>query len=63
MAESEGAVDAEEVYFAQEDRPGELCESDFTHLTELGITIGGHTNRSAVFTSSDDWRVRRPSIG
>ncbi len=21
--------------------PGELCESDFTHLTELGITIGG----------------------
>ena len=31
----------QEVYFAQEHRPGELCESDFTHLTELGITIGG----------------------
>jgi hypothetical protein len=32
---------AQEVYFAQEHRPGELCESDFTHLTELGITIAG----------------------
>lgn len=32
---------AQEVYFVQEHRPGELCESDFTHLTELGITIGG----------------------
>jgi len=32
---------AQEVYFVQEHRAGELCESDFTHLTELGITIGG----------------------
>ena len=32
---------AQEVYFAQEHRPGELCESDFTHLTELGVLIGG----------------------
>jgi hypothetical protein len=32
---------AREVYFTQDHRPGELCESDFTHLTELGITIGG----------------------
>jgi hypothetical protein len=32
---------AQEVYFAQEHRPGELCESDFTYLTELGITVGG----------------------
>ncbi len=32
---------AQEVYFVQEHRPGELCESDFTHLTELDITIGG----------------------
>ena len=32
---------AQEVYFVQEHRPGELCESDFTHLTELGITISG----------------------
>jgi hypothetical protein len=29
------------VYFTQEHRAGELCESDFTHLGELGITIGG----------------------
>ena len=32
---------AQEVYFVQEHRAGELCESDFTHLTELAITIGG----------------------
>jgi hypothetical protein len=32
---------AQEVYFVQEHRAGELCESDFTHLTELGITISG----------------------
>jgi Mu transposase, C-terminal domain len=32
---------AQEVYFVQEHRAGELCESDFTHLTELRITIGG----------------------
>jgi hypothetical protein len=30
-----------EVYFAQEHRAGELCESDFTHLTGVGITIAG----------------------
>jgi hypothetical protein len=30
---------AQEVFFTQEHRPGELCASDFTHLTELGITI------------------------
>jgi len=28
-----------EVFFTQEHKPGELCESDFTHMTELGITI------------------------
>jgi hypothetical protein len=32
---------AQEVYFVQEHRPGEPCESDFTHLRELGITIVG----------------------
>ena len=32
---------AREVFFTQEHRAGELCESDFTHLTELGMTIGG----------------------
>jgi hypothetical protein len=31
-----------EVFFAQEHRPGELCQSDFTHCRELGVTINGH---------------------
>lgn len=30
-----------EVFFAQEHRPGELCESDFTSMDELGVMIGG----------------------
>jgi hypothetical protein len=30
-----------EVFFPQEHRPGELCESDFTHMGSLDITIGG----------------------
>jgi hypothetical protein len=30
-----------EVFFAQEHRPGELCQSDFTHGRELGVTING----------------------
>jgi len=32
---------AKEVYFAQEHKPGDLCESDFTHMIELNITING----------------------
>ena len=32
---------AKEVYFAQVHSPGVLCASDFTHLSKLGITIGG----------------------
>lgn len=32
-----------EVFFAQEHRPGELCQSDFTHCRELGVTISGQT--------------------
>ena len=32
---------AKEVFFAQQHRPGELCQSDFTHCRELGITIAG----------------------
>jgi hypothetical protein len=31
----------QEVYFAQEHRPGQLCQSDFTHCRELDITIQG----------------------
>ncbi len=34
---------AQEVYFAQEHHAGEVCASDFTHLTELAITIGGQS--------------------
>lgn len=32
-----------EVFFAQAHHPGRLCESDFTHMTELGVTIGGRS--------------------
>lgn len=30
-----------EIFFAQEHRPGEALQSDFTWATELGVTIGG----------------------
>lgn len=30
-----------EIFFAQIHKPGELCQSDFTHMTKLGITIDG----------------------
>jgi hypothetical protein len=32
---------AREVFFSQVHVPGRLCASDFTHLSELGITIAG----------------------
>ena len=32
---------AKEVIFPQVHRPGERAQSDFTHLTDLGITLGG----------------------
>src|SRR3954447_18307341 len=35
----EGA--AKEVFFAQVHYPGRLCASDFTHCTDLGVTIKG----------------------
>jgi hypothetical protein len=34
---------AQEVYFVQEHHAGEVCASDFTHLTELAITIDGQS--------------------
>lgn len=34
---------AKEVFFAQRHVPGRLCQSDFTHMTELGSTIGGQS--------------------
>jgi hypothetical protein len=30
-----------EIFFAQVYEPGEWCESDFTHMESLGVTIGG----------------------
>lgn len=32
---------AKEVFFAQVHHPGRLGASDFTHMTELGVTVGG----------------------
>jgi hypothetical protein len=32
-----------EVFFAQQHVAGRLCQSDFTHMTELGSTIGGQS--------------------
>lgn len=32
-----------EVFFAQQHVPGRLGQSDFTHMTELGITVGGQS--------------------
>ena len=32
---------AREIYFPQVHKPGDLCQSDFTHLDSLGITING----------------------
>lgn len=32
---------AREVYFPQHHKPGELCESDFTSMDSVGVTIGG----------------------
>ena len=33
----------QEVYFAQVHHPGQLCQSDFSHMTPLGVTIAGRT--------------------
>ena len=46
-----------EVFFCQEHRPGEYMQTDFTHGTELAITIGGepfpHLFCRSVLTYSD----------
>ena len=41
MAATEGPV--KEVFFAQRHQPGRLSASDFTHMSELGITIQGQS--------------------
>lgn len=38
-----------EVYFGQVHVPGRLCASDFTHMTELGITLTGQTFEHLVY--------------
>jgi len=38
-----------EVYFAQVHHPGRLCASDFTHMTKLGVTIGGRTFEHLIY--------------
>jgi hypothetical protein len=40
---------AQEVYFGQKHTPGRLCASDFTHMTELGIRLGGQTFEHLVY--------------
>ena len=44
---TEGPV--QEVYFGQVHVPGRLCASDFTHMTELGVTLAGQTFEHLVY--------------
>ena len=40
---------AKEVFFPQVYRPGQLGESDFTHMTRLGVTLGGQPFEHLVY--------------
>lgn len=40
---------SQEVYFRQVHQPGRLCSSDFTHMTSLGVTIGGQPFEHMVY--------------
>lgn len=40
---------AKEVYFPQKHYPGELCASDFTHMSSLGITIHGELFKHLIY--------------
>lgn len=40
---------AKEVYFPQKHYPGELCASDFTHMSSLGITIRGELYKHLIY--------------
>lgn len=40
---------AKEVYFQQIHYPGDLCASDFTHMTSLGVTIQGEALAHMVY--------------
>jgi len=56
---------AEEVYFSQQHTPGRLCASDFTHMRELGMTIGGQTLDHLVYhlvLTYSNWEPARSAI-
>ncbi len=38
-----------EVFFAQVHRPGALCQSDFTHMSGLGVTIAGQAFEHLIY--------------
>lgn len=40
---------AKEVFFAQVHKPGELCQSDFTHMSRLGVTIQGQSFEHLIY--------------
>ncbi|HDO25667.1 MAG TPA: IS21 family transposase [Nitrospirae bacterium] len=40
---------AKEVYFPQKHYPGDLCASDFTHMSSLGITIRGELFKHLIY--------------
>ena len=51
-----------EVFFEQEHRAGELCQSDFTDMGELTITIGGVMLEHLVYhfvLSYSNWETGR----
>jgi hypothetical protein len=39
----------QEVFFAQVHHPGRLCQSDFSHMTKLGVTIAGRTLEHLIY--------------
>jgi hypothetical protein len=40
---------AQEVFFPQMYQPGEFCASDFTHMTDLGVTVSGERFEHMVY--------------
>ena len=38
-----------EVFFAQVHHPGRLCQSDFSHMSKLGVTLGGRSFEHLVY--------------
>lgn len=51
---------SKEVFFPQEHKPGELCQSDFTHINNLGITINHKPFRHMIYhfvLTYSNWEV------